>query len=398
MRLLNTHDLQFKEFAVEPEIRYAILSHRWDAEHNEISFKDHRKKTKQGASGYVKIRNFCEIARGDGFDWAWIDTCCIDKRSSAELTQSINSMYSWYRNANTCYAYLRDVGPQIGWESSEWWRRGWTLQELIASTHVVFYNQHWQKIGTKADLAPRIERITSIPKEVLLNERLCLQYCVAQKMSWAAGRHTTCIEDRAYSLLGLFRINMPLLYGEGTKAFQRLQLEVLQKYPDESVFAWSPEVKDPHLILATSPDSFASCRDLTPRWQDVSSRSYNPDLRLLNPPRITSWGIEIRANARKLCPRQELLVQGEQQRFLWAITLTSTHRGFLQELPCLVVLVRYGPVPWAYRRFDRYCFETEDECLSDLSKSFKVGIVELDQLFYLQFDQDLDLELGEINA
>ena len=391
MRLMNTHDLRFREFPGEVNVCYAILSHRWEAEHSEISYKDHYKELKGGTPGYNKIRNFCRIARGDGFDWAWVDTCCIDKRSSAELTQSINSMYSWYRSANTCYAYLKDVGPQRDWERSEWWHRGWTLQELIASTHVVFYNQHWHKIGTKADLATRIERITGIPKEVLLNERACLRYCVAQRMSWAAGRYTTCIEDRAYSLMGLFRINMPLLYGEGTKAFQRLQLEVLQKYPDESVFAWPPDVKDPHLILATSPDSFANCGDLAPRWQGVNSKSYNPDLRLSNPPRVTSWGIEMRANARKLFPRQELMVDGEQQRFLWAMTLTSTHGGCLQELPCVVILIRNGPVPWAYRRFGRYYSELEDECWSYLSDFYEVGNVEMDQLFYLQFDQDLDL-------
>lgn len=387
---MNTYDLQLREFSGEVNLHYAILSHRWEAENHEVSYKDHRKGIKDGTSGYEKIRNFCRIARNDGFDWVWIDTCCIDKRSSAELTQSINSMYSWYRQANTCYAYLKDVNRQRDWERSEWWHRGWTLQELIASTHVVFYNQHWHKIGTKAGLTKQIEGITGIPEEVLSNERVCMRYCVAHRMSWAAGRYTTCIEDRAYSLMGLFRVNMPLLYGEGVKAFQRLQLEILQKYPDESVFAWPPDVKEPHLILAKSPDSFTGCGDLAPRWQDVISKSYNPDLRLSNPPRVTSWGIEIRANARKLFPWQDLVVDGELQRFLWAIKLTSTHTGRLQELPYVVILIRNGPLPYAYRRFGRYFSETEDECWSYLSKMYEIGNVQMDQLFYLQFDQDLD--------
>ena len=125
-------------------------------------------------------------------------------------------------------------------------------------------------------MAIQIKKITGIPTAVLLNEGACMRYCVAQRMSWAAGRYTTSVEDRAYSLMGLFRINMPLLYGEGAKAFQRLQLDILQKYPDESVFAWPPDVKEPHRILATSPDSFASCGDLAPRWQNMNSRSLGP--------------------------------------------------------------------------------------------------------------------------
>ena len=184
-----------------------------------MSYKDHRRKLKRDTPGYSKIRNFCRVARKDGLEWAWVDTCCIDKRSSAELTQSINSMFAWYSKATTCYVYLKDIGPQTNWKKSEWWRRGWTLQELIASTHIVFCNQDWQKLGTKVEMATNIEKITNIPTAVLLNEKVCTQYCVAQRMSWAAGRHTTRIEDRAYSLMGLFRINMPLLYREGTKAF-----------------------------------------------------------------------------------------------------------------------------------------------------------------------------------
>lgn len=177
---------------------------------------------KRKTTGYSKIHDFCTLARKDGLNWAWIDTCCIDKRSSAELTQSINSMFAWYGKAHTCYAYLKDVGPQKKWRESGWWQRGWTLQELIASPNVIFCNQHWHKFGTKAEMAKQIEIITGIPSAVLLDESNSMRYCIAQRMSWAVGRDTTWIEDRAYSLMGLFRINMPLLYGEGEKAFQRL--------------------------------------------------------------------------------------------------------------------------------------------------------------------------------
>ncbi|KAI6002305.1 hypothetical protein F5J12DRAFT_906395 [Pisolithus orientalis] len=147
----------------------------------------------------------------DGYTWLWIDTCCIDKRSSAELSEAINSMYRWYRNSQMCYVYLND-----------WFSRGWTLQELVAPKEAEFFNKSWVSIGIKQDLTSLLEDITRIPEKSVR--------AVAHIMSWAADRKTTRVEDRAYSLLGLFGVNMPMLYGEGSKAFQRLQLEIIRMY------------------------------------------------------------------------------------------------------------------------------------------------------------------------
>ncbi|KIK14200.1 hypothetical protein PISMIDRAFT_117416, partial [Pisolithus microcarpus 441] len=210
--------------------------------------------------GYQKIIKSCEQAKKDGYRWLWIDTCCIDKRSSSELSEAINSMYRWYHNSEMCYVYLHDVderafpteqdfskfGRSNSWP--EWFSRGWTLQELIAPKKAKFFNKDWVSIGTKQELKSTLEDITSIPKEVLINGQVLRSTtyfqerpCIAQIMSWAADRKMTRVEDRAYSLLGLFGMNMPMLYGEGLKAFQRLQLEITRVSSDHSIFAWNPK-------------------------------------------------------------------------------------------------------------------------------------------------------------
>ncbi|KAI6143099.1 heterokaryon incompatibility protein-domain-containing protein, partial [Pisolithus tinctorius] len=231
---------------------YAILSHRW-------------------GDGSEKIIKSCEQARKDGYEWLWIDTCCIDKRSSAELSEAINSMYRWYQNAGVCYAYLNDVDVSVfptkrddsnyaesnGWPV--WFVRGWTLQELIAPKKVEFFNKGWVSVGDKWRLAPRLEKVTGIPPEVLRDGLAAKRLSVAQIMSWAAQRETTRVEDRAYSLMGLFGVNMPMLYGEGKKAFERLQLEIIRVSSDQSIFAWNPPKPRTGSVLADDPSDFRGC-------------------------------------------------------------------------------------------------------------------------------------------
>jgi hypothetical protein len=171
-------------------------------------------------------------------------SACIDKRSSAELSEAINSMFHWYRTAQICYAYLVDVPDDVDMSASRsaftrsrWWTRGWCLQELLAPGEVEFYSQGWKNLGGKISLCYLLSKITSISRDILLTGNLH-HASVAQKMSWAAKRETTRIEDTAYCLLGIFDVNMPLLYGEREKAFVRLQLEIAKTYDDQSLFAW----------------------------------------------------------------------------------------------------------------------------------------------------------------
>lgn len=255
MWLLNvsTRDLESFESSKIPP--YVILSHRWIED--EPSFKDVQKKRHSTRKGYAKVDLCCQQAEKHGFQYVWVDTCCIDKRSSAELSEAINSMYSWYAKAAICYVYLSDVtADNRSRIESQWFTRGWTLQELLAPSRVEFYNSTWKHLGDKVSNASQISRRTGIPSKALHEFRRD-DYPIAQRMSWAANRTTTRPEDRAYSLLGIFDVSMPLLYGEGGgKAFYRLQEEIMKLSTDPTIFAWSNLPNPTFGMLAASPDSF----------------------------------------------------------------------------------------------------------------------------------------------
>ncbi|KAF9060470.1 hypothetical protein BDP27DRAFT_1493242, partial [Rhodocollybia butyracea] len=172
-------------------------------------------------------------------------------------------MYRYYRKAEVCYAYLTDMQNDhlgrsfdLNFRMCRWFTRGWMLQELIAPPTVFFFTNEWMKIGTKASLQETITDITGIPSEVLLSQDGPSECSIAARMSWAAGRETTCVEDRAYSLMGIFGIYMPPIYGEGEHAFIRLQEEILKVSNDHTIFAWKTKLPSIGGILATSPDVF----------------------------------------------------------------------------------------------------------------------------------------------
>lgn len=245
MRLLNTRDLQFVHVP-DSEIhhdknQYAILSHRWGADEDEVTFEDvHLSKDISGKKGFSKLKGFCKLALSEGCRYGWVDTCCINKGNSSELGEAINSMYRWYVGSKICIAYLEDV-PQRQLLSSSWFDRGWTLQELIGPKTMIFCNHDWHTIGTKIELIAELSRKIKIPESVLSHATKPSACSVAQRMSWAADRITTRVEDRAYSLMGLFDVNLPMIYGELEKAFLRLQQHIIQKSKDESIFAWCTE-------------------------------------------------------------------------------------------------------------------------------------------------------------
>ena len=221
--------------------------------------------------GASKIERSTFVCRQHGRNYIWIDTCCIDKSSSAELSEAINSMYKWYAKSEVCFAYLDDVNCSEGMEAirkSRWFTRGWTLQELIAPLYIEFLDQRWQPVGKKSDLSALLSEITTVPENVL-EEPLVLKFCsVARRMSWAAHRETTREEDIAYCLLGIFDVNMPLLYGEGARAFTRLQEEILKETDDQSLFAWGSQsyayLKTHTGVLALHPLDFAMSKNIIP--------------------------------------------------------------------------------------------------------------------------------------
>ncbi|KDR77780.1 hypothetical protein GALMADRAFT_245882 [Galerina marginata CBS 339.88] len=242
MRLLDVHQLKVESFIDSNLPSYAILSHTWGD--GEVTHQDIGTSAAISMAGYAKVKKCCEVAIQDGFRYVWMDTCCIDKTSSSELSEAINSMYQWYKSAAVCYVYLSDVqagddpsDPDSSFSKSRWFTRGWTLQELIAPSSVVFYDSRWTEIGTKYDLQENVSRITRIPCDGLAFQNMN-QFSVAERMSWAALRETTRIEDIAYCLMGIFDVNMPTLYGEGQKAFSRLQQEIMNRTDDHSLFVW----------------------------------------------------------------------------------------------------------------------------------------------------------------
>ncbi|KIW05228.1 uncharacterized protein PV09_03766 [Verruconis gallopava] len=293
MRLINVDNLSLKEFNEANTPEYAILSHTW-VDGQEVSFHEmqspNRSRATKHKSGFKKIERCANEAKDHNLAWIWVDTCCIDKSSSAELSEAINSMYHYYRQASVCFAYLADVdldsdrlrprlvslssGLQLSANAgrqliekirdSKWFTRGWTLQELIAPKNLFFYSSSWRFLGEKRIVARELAEITRIPPHVLKNGDVA-SCSIAQRISWAATRQTTRTEDIAYCLLGILEINMPLLYGEGGKAFIRLQEEIIRNSTDQSILAWEFEdnLDDPLSYLtgclADSPKRFKNC-------------------------------------------------------------------------------------------------------------------------------------------
>lgn len=219
-------------------------------------------------------------------------------------------MFRWYARAVKCYAYLEDVDVKsldpatfaTKFRQSHWLSRGWTLQELIAPEVVEFYDRNWYAINAKTDMISVLEYVTRIPEAVLRNRHALTRCSIAQRMSWAAMRQTTRIEDEAYCLLGIFDINLPLLYGEGRKAYQRLQEEIIRASAtvDHSILAWKiPDAwsiwsfdhfdenspVEASTLLAPSPWCFRDAQDII-SWANPQAETFE----------ITKTGLRITAS------------------------------------------------------------------------------------------------------
>jgi hypothetical protein len=238
MRLVNTQTLEVEDFSGRPKPIYAILSHTWETD--EVLFADMADLEKaRGKQGFAKVEGACELARAKRYEYIWIDTCCIDKSSSSELSEAISSMYQWYQCSRICIAYLSDVERRDDIHRSRWFKRGWTLQELIAPTDVDFFSKNWVYLGSKRDrgFGTEISAASSVDECVLTGIVDPTHCSVARRMYWASMRSTTRVEDEAYCLLGLFGVNMPLIYGEGRNAFRRLLEAIIKVSNDQSILS-----------------------------------------------------------------------------------------------------------------------------------------------------------------
>ncbi len=324
MWLLTTDRAELRWYA-RPPPKYAVLSHVWDPEEQSFGevrgIERARRETGENPRDFVsdKIRNCCIWAEAHGSAVVWVDTCCIDKTSSAELSEALNSMFAWYAAAAVCYALLRDVSdseppsiPDSSFRKSVWFTRGWTLQELIAPKVVIFLSETWFPIVSKRHISLLLEEITGINAEVLMGTTPLHEVSVARRMSWASARTTSRIEDEAYCLMGIFGVHLPTIYGEDKEAFLRLQEEIMRRIPDTTLFAWGPRA-DPvetllgyrsvfptsrgtdyierSCLLASGLAAFRNCSDLVNVSKKVFAAAYDisPHVSSLI---VTSHGIQ----------------------------------------------------------------------------------------------------------
>jgi hypothetical protein len=344
MRLINGETLKLEEFVDNNIPTYAILSHTWGSD--EVTFQDITTKEpsllrKTNPGGWGKITHCCELAAATGIKYSWVDTCSIDKTSSAELSEAINSMFRWYSEAKVCFVYLSDIEDDESFSQlshdeqvemlsdARWFTRGWTLQELIAPNNIQFYSAGWKWIFSKSSFTEVLSSITSIDLDTLTDLTFLPRTSVAKRMSWAAKRHTTRPEDVAYSLIGIFDINMPLLYGEGEKAFIRLQEEILKESDDQSLLAWEDPDQETGRsdrcslgILARNPATFCAAGD-------IETIPYHGD-----PMRMTSKGLQ--GNLPVMRAHDDMF-------FLILSCTKALQRGENESMSQLAILIDHSP-------------------------------------------------------
>ncbi|KAJ5822355.1 Heterokaryon incompatibility [Penicillium robsamsonii] len=322
MRVLDTRSLKFVDFAEFPDKEYAILSHTWLRQaledglwtHSELEYKDMKgysasqlenfknrgwEGSRLKKKGWEKIVGFCNLARRKKYQYAWMDTCCIDKSNPQETKRSIHGMWEFYTHAAVCYAYIQEVDmsnekrrSDEAFNSAKWFNRGWTLQELLAPKKLLYVDRNWREIGSREVKGAPGTGLSQLLREYV--RKVPMENNLATQLSWAGPRNTTRVEDQAYSILALLQIKMDVDYNAGKLAFLQFQKELIKKYDDLSLLAWfsNPEIQDryerrhgeqaPKLgILAPSLDYFQKKRDrgkriLTGKLKALNKRNQTP--------------------------------------------------------------------------------------------------------------------------
>ncbi|KAK3644335.1 hypothetical protein LTR56_005427 [Elasticomyces elasticus] len=317
MWLIDVHTYKLKAFYDSNIPKFAILSHTWGDD--ELTFQGIQNPEASTWPSFVKVRRTCELALKDGLEWVWIDTCCIDKSSSAELSEAINSMFRWYNGARICYVLLSDFEGTNGvaddshfskcvakLKKCRWFSRGWCLQELIGTLVLIapqilqFYDKDWVFVSTRHDIPEQLSEVTGICRSML-------DWPWIDGFSWKSDSE---FSDNDFSHWGggIFDINMTLLYGEGANAFARLQEEIIKRSADHSVLAWDHHTilrpwrpSSPSALLAEHPYKFTHCNNVlatdhhrrhAPKTAlDLTNQGLRVTLRLVRGPDAYDWGV-----------------------------------------------------------------------------------------------------------
>ncbi|KAG8217011.1 hypothetical protein J3R82DRAFT_7325 [Butyriboletus roseoflavus] len=250
---------------IQEIVKYVVLSHRCGETSGEASYQDIASRRRRVAR-FKKLVQFCETSRRLGCKLAWVDTCCIDKTDTAELSEANHATYKWYANSSLCIVYLAESTSYEDWVRESWFTDSWTLQELLAPRRIKFYSKHWQPFNLlKIDddrkdvaVAHHLENVTGIRKAVLTadNSHGIHGHTFWEIISWASRRQTSRIEDRAYCLVGLLHVELTIDYGEGNRAFSRLVKTFAAKNPSWDIFAWFGQPSVDHFALPLSLASY----------------------------------------------------------------------------------------------------------------------------------------------
>lgn len=248
---------------------YATFSHVID----EIGapLEDFARIKRELCSDIVKILiRACVQARDAGFTWLWNYAACVDRNSCAAQSEAINSLAQIYRNCGRSIIYLEDLKSKLVEDEEvvermaecRWIRNVWAIPQIVFSRVAFFYSSDWSLIGTKKSLLPYLSSRMGIDQEVLEDSDSLEEFSLARRMSWASDMTASRVEDFAYALVGLFDVSMSILYGEGQKAFLKLQEEIMGDTDDFSLIAWDKiDAQEYNGLFAHSPACFRRFRN-----------------------------------------------------------------------------------------------------------------------------------------
>ncbi|KIK43508.1 hypothetical protein CY34DRAFT_803762 [Suillus luteus UH-Slu-Lm8-n1] len=346
---------------IKDKVRYAILSHRWVNDDSESLFQYmqsnvHVKSFDWRVGGLRKLYAFCQKARNDfNCSFAWYDMCCIDKSSSSELDEAIRSMFRWYRNSHICITYLQETDSIDDLAEEEWFKRGWTLSELLAPFRIKFYGKSWAPLrplheseNDKYDsILQEISRITRIP-ETDLRAFTPDTNRVQEKMVWASNRRTRRVEDIAYSLIGIFDVSLMVAYGEGKRAFYRLMEAILQRCDHWEIFSWKGPSSSYNAALPADPSCYPAVKT-TGNYdaeEQINNERYIVGDRLFS---LTNHGLRIKVllvRVEKVCDTVVEGTHGSRKRLVFS-------HGVLGDVELTCMHSKYEPrVEWAFGIID----------------------------------------------